>query len=47
MVCKYCGFILNSSDFDNQTVKFLTTEVNEELQKVILAAYQAIRGERK
>ena len=47
MACKYCGFILNSSDFNYQTVKFLTTEVNEELQKAILAAYQAIRGERK
>ena len=46
MACKYCGFILNSSDFDDQTVKLLTAEVNEELQKAILAAYQAIREER-
>ena len=47
MACKYCGFILDSSDFDNQTVKFRTAEANEEPQKAILAAYQAIRGERK
>ena len=46
MACKYCGFILNSSDFNYQTVKFLTAEANEKLQKAILAAYKAIREER-
>ena len=47
MACKYCGFILNSSGFNYQTVKFLTAEANEELQKATLEAYKAIRGERK